>query len=141
MIVPTHHHHDHAMGLPDYVKAGAKAVVPEMAKHYYKAINNIEFETFTQDKPYVVENDAIRAVFIHMKRTHHAKDQVYAIIMPACVKDNSSVLAFDADHLSRDDKLDDHNDQTELLEMLDNFKSDRVARNMQYTDFCTRTEW
>jgi hypothetical protein len=35
------------MGLPDYVRAGAKAVVPEMAKDYYKAIGDIEFETFT----------------------------------------------------------------------------------------------
>lgn len=52
--------------------------------------------------------------------------------MPACVNENSTVLAFDADHLSRDDMLDDHNDQTELWEMLDNFKIDRVARNVQY---------
>jgi hypothetical protein len=31
----SHHHGDHALGAPDYVAAGAKLIVPEMARQYW----------------------------------------------------------------------------------------------------------
>ena len=70
-----------------------------------------------------------------MQKSVHSKDQVYTVIMPACIADNSTVLVFDADHLSRDDMLDDHNDQAEFVEMIEDFYANRVPRGIECVAF------
>lgn len=43
---PTHHHRDHSGGVPDYVAAGAKLIVPEMSREYWANIPDAEIITF-----------------------------------------------------------------------------------------------
>ena len=74
----------------------------------------------------------MKAVFINMQKSVHAKDQVYAVIMPACVTNNSTMLVFDTDHLSRHDMLDDHNDQAKFWEIIEDFRLNRISRNIEY---------
>lgn len=47
-VVPSHHHRDHAGGVPDYVAAGAVLVIPEVAKVFYSEVNggNVNFATY-----------------------------------------------------------------------------------------------
>jgi hypothetical protein len=46
-LLVTHHHHDHNLGAVDYVKQGAKLVVPKRFKYYWTEIPNAEFVTAT----------------------------------------------------------------------------------------------
>ncbi|KAH7137063.1 beta-lactamase-like protein [Dactylonectria estremocensis] len=130
-ILPTHHHHDHAMGLPDYVKAGAKAVVPDIATNYYSKIEGIEFETYTRNKPHVMEGNGFRVVLIHMKQGIHAEDHIYALVMPTNVVENSTVIVFDADHVTRGDEILDNNDHTEMWELISSLWDYKVSENAQ----------
>lgn len=43
---PTHHHHDHALGVRSFVENGAEVVVPKMAQSYYADIPGAEFATY-----------------------------------------------------------------------------------------------
>jgi len=43
---PTHHHRDHSGGVPDYVAAGAKLIVPEISRGYWANIPDVEIITF-----------------------------------------------------------------------------------------------
>lgn len=43
---PTHHHHDHALGVPSFVENGAEVVVPKMAQSYYANIPGAKFATY-----------------------------------------------------------------------------------------------
>ncbi|KAH8633344.1 hypothetical protein IG631_11978 [Alternaria alternata] len=43
---PTHHHHDHALGVRRFVENGAEVVVPKMAQSYYADIPGAEFATY-----------------------------------------------------------------------------------------------
>ncbi|KAF5264657.1 hypothetical protein FOXYS1_4556 [Fusarium oxysporum] len=131
MVIPTNHHHDHAMGLPDYVKVGAKVVVPDMAKEYYHGIPNMEAGTFTRENPFILEHDDFRAAIIHMHDNHHAKDHVYAVVMPSCVSTNSIVVVFEADFVISNKALDTNNDHTELWQLIQNMQSHRVSKHAE----------
>ncbi|PNH32758.1 hypothetical protein VD0002_g522 [Verticillium dahliae] len=43
---PSHHHHDHIWGIKDYVKAGAKVLIVDIASDYYSAIPRDKFVTY-----------------------------------------------------------------------------------------------
>jgi glyoxylase-like metal-dependent hydrolase (beta-lactamase superfamily II) len=45
-VPPTHHHHDHALGVRSYVENGAEIIVPRMAQSYYAEIPGAEFATY-----------------------------------------------------------------------------------------------
>ncbi|KAF3349461.1 hypothetical protein VdG2_02307 [Verticillium dahliae VDG2] len=45
-VVPSHHHHDHIWGIKDYVKAGAKVLIVDIASDYYSAIPRDKFVTY-----------------------------------------------------------------------------------------------
>ncbi|KAG4291901.1 hypothetical protein FPRO06_13154 [Fusarium proliferatum] len=45
-VAPSHHHRDHSGGVADYVRAGTKLIIPEMAVDYWSSIPGAEFITF-----------------------------------------------------------------------------------------------
>ncbi|KAG4262883.1 hypothetical protein FPRO03_10246 [Fusarium proliferatum] len=45
-VAPSHHHRDHSRGVADYVRAGAKLIIPEMAVDYWSSIPGAQFITF-----------------------------------------------------------------------------------------------
>ncbi|KAH7384600.1 hypothetical protein BKA66DRAFT_462501 [Pyrenochaeta sp. MPI-SDFR-AT-0127] len=124
-VWPSHHHGDHAMGLPDYVNAGAKVIVFEDAKDYYTGIREESFITFTTDNPFVLRDGNMRANFIHMNQSFHSFDQSYVVITPTCIVDDSPVAVFDADHLTP--RLWDVIEQAAPMELVVRLAYDRVA--------------
>ncbi|CAM1504906.1 Fc.00g024970.m01.CDS01 [Cosmosporella sp. VM-42] len=73
-LFPTHHHRDHSGGAAEYVAAGAKLIVPEMAVKYWSSIPDATFVTFNNTHPYS-----------------------YTFITSKCPSDDSPVAVFKAD--------------------------------------------
>lgn len=99
-VVPSHHHRDHVGGIGDYLAAGAKLVVPEIAKDYYKKVNNGKFDvvTYSQDKPFLKKDKNVQFMSFWKDENPHAKDWVYSVAGPACSSFNKSEVAiFNAD--------------------------------------------
>lgn len=46
VLQPTHHHHDHAFGVVDYVASGAKLIVPDHAASYYTTVPQDQIVTY-----------------------------------------------------------------------------------------------
>ncbi|KAH7159271.1 hypothetical protein DER46DRAFT_508618 [Fusarium sp. MPI-SDFR-AT-0072] len=129
-VWPSHHHHDHALGLKDYVAAGAKAVVLDQAQDYYSNIPGIQFVTYSADKPITFNDSHTQATIVHLQGSAHAFDQAYAAIMPVCPTANSTVAIFEADywnpHFANSDYFVDH---VEAAELLNKLSEDRAARS------------
>ncbi|KAM6509851.1 hypothetical protein FALCPG4_017491 [Fusarium falciforme] len=96
-VAPTHHHGDHAGGTADYVAAGAKLIVPEMAVDYWSSIPGATFVTFNQTHPYVHRDNKIQAWFNWEQQAVHAADWSYVTITERCPTANSTMVAFEAD--------------------------------------------
>ncbi|KAM5344034.1 hypothetical protein ACJ41O_012571 [Fusarium nematophilum] len=94
---PTHHHRDHSGGTADYVAAGAKLIVPEVAIDYWSSIPGATFVTFNQTHPYVHRDTKIQAWFNWEKQATHAADWSYVTVTERCPTANSSIVAFEAD--------------------------------------------
>ncbi|KAM0374524.1 hypothetical protein ACHAPY_008770 [Fusarium culmorum] len=45
-VAPSHHHRDHSGGVPDFVKAGVKLIITEIAVKYWSSVPGAEFVTF-----------------------------------------------------------------------------------------------
>ncbi|PTB63672.1 hypothetical protein BBK36DRAFT_1171147 [Trichoderma citrinoviride] len=103
-IVPSHHHRDHAGGVPDYVKAGATLVVPEVAKRFYASVNNgnVRFATYSESKPFVLKDENIQFRSLWRDESPHARDWSYGIATLACPTGDEGVVAFVADVWSPD---------------------------------------
>lgn len=103
-IVPSHHHRDHAGGVPDYVKAGAVLVVPEVAKRFYSHVNggNVSFATYNEKHPFVLKDANIQFRSLWGDENPHARDWSYGIATSACPAANEGVVAFVADVWSPD---------------------------------------
>ncbi|KAL7815795.1 hypothetical protein V8C26DRAFT_435300 [Trichoderma gracile] len=103
-IVPSHHHRDHAGGVPDYVKAGATLVVPDVAKRFYSSINDghVKFATYNERTPFVLKDENIQFRSLWRDENPHARDWSYGIATSACPKDDDGVVAFVADVWSPD---------------------------------------
>ncbi|KAF5554615.1 metallo-beta-lactamase superfamily [Fusarium mexicanum] len=127
---PSHHHHDHALGLKDYIAAGAKAVVLDQAQEYYSNIPGIQFVTYSADKPITFKDSRKQVTIVHLAGSAHAFDQAYATITPICPTANSTMAVFEADywnpHFADADLFVDH---TEAAEFLNNLGEDRVAKD------------
>ncbi|KAH8892699.1 hypothetical protein GQ53DRAFT_860750 [Thozetella sp. PMI_491] len=94
---PSHHHRDHSGGAQEYVAAGAKLIVPDMAVKYWSSIPNATFETFNDTHPFVYADDDIQAWFMWQPEATHAADWSYAVIASKCPHPNSSIAVFEAD--------------------------------------------
>ncbi|KAH7184894.1 beta-lactamase-like protein [Fusarium flagelliforme] len=96
-IAPSHHHRDHSGGVPDFVKAGATLIIPEVAVDYWSSIPNAKFITFNQTHPYVHRDGNISAWFNWENQAAHAADWTYVVITQRCATPDSPVVAFEAD--------------------------------------------
>ncbi|KAH6642823.1 hypothetical protein C7974DRAFT_303852 [Boeremia exigua] len=131
-VWPTHHHHDHAFGVSDFVANGAKLIVPEQALHYYSGLNLTRNQVLTYKfgEPLVLSDSQTQLALVDMQATIHAHDHGYAYISSACPTLNSSTAVFDADHgnLNFIEEFD-HNAIEELLAAL---ATDGVAANAKF---------
>lgn len=99
-VVPSHHHRDHTGGIGDYLAAGAKLVIPEVARDYYKKVNNGKFDvvTYSQEKPFLKKDKNVQFMSFWRDENPHARDWVYSVAGPACSNFNKSeVVVFNAD--------------------------------------------
>jgi len=100
-VFPSHHHRDHTGGLGDLLAAGAKLVVPEIAKDYYSKVNdgNFEIETYSVDKPFLKKDGNVQFMSVWPDERTHASDWVFAIAGPVCGAgyNRSEVVIFNAD--------------------------------------------
>ncbi|RSL52537.1 hypothetical protein CEP54_010869 [Fusarium duplospermum] len=124
-VWPTHHHHDHAYGIVDYVAAGAKVIALKDAVGYYSTIPKDRFITYSTDRPLTVGDDQIQVSFVHMKESVHATDQSYAHIVPRCPSANSTALIFDADDVNPAEIA--ASEQGTLMAALNQFAADKAA--------------
>ncbi|KAH7402739.1 hypothetical protein BKA66DRAFT_564639 [Pyrenochaeta sp. MPI-SDFR-AT-0127] len=131
-VWPTHHHHDHAFGVVDFVASGAKLIVPEQAVHYYAGlkISNDDIITYKHGKPFILSDSRTRLALVDMKATVHAQDHGYAYIGRACPTSNSSTAVFDADHGNLN--FLETFDHAAVQELLDALASDGVAANARF---------
>ncbi|RFN52385.1 metallo-beta-lactamase superfamily protein [Fusarium flagelliforme] len=120
-VWPSHHHHDHAFGVRDYVAAGAKVIALDFAVDYYSTISDKSFATYPK----------MRVTFAHMKHSIHAEDYSYALAYPTRSSKNSTVVIFDADHSNPTTGLSP-NDQTLLFGALGDYARHRVPLNSIY---------
>jgi len=98
-VVPSHHHHDHAYGVGDYVRMGAKLVVPEVARDFYGKVNNgnVEIVTYNQTHPFVVRDENVQFRSVWKDEAPHARDWSYGIATAACPGKGDDVVVFNAD--------------------------------------------
>ncbi|PSN63136.1 hypothetical protein BS50DRAFT_648585 [Corynespora cassiicola Philippines] len=126
-VWPSHHHHDHTMGLRDYVAAGATVIVFEGAKDYYTSFSDAQYVTYSSEKPLTLNGTDKQISFVHIADGIHAADQSYALMMPSCPTANSTVAIFEADSWSPGQG--DQFDQAMALELVHKLAEDKVARN------------
>lgn len=67
----------------------------------------------------------MHATFIHMDGSFHAFDHSYVVITPSCLKNDSTMAIFDADHVTP--TLFDEIEQAAPMELLGRAAHDRVA--------------
>ena len=98
-VIPSHHHRDHDGGVPDFVAAGAKLVVPEIAKEYYHKVNggDVQFMTYTEEQPFVLSDGNVQFRSFWRGENLHAADWSYGIATAACPTDETEVVAYVAD--------------------------------------------
>ncbi|KAH6949740.1 hypothetical protein BKA56DRAFT_506653, partial [Ilyonectria sp. MPI-CAGE-AT-0026] len=129
VIRPTHHHHDHAFGVVDFVAAGAKVIAPEHAANYYSNLNLTadQMVTYKRGGSLVLKDSQTQLALVDMQATLHSEDHGYAILLPACPTANSPTAIFEADHGNL--ALIDAFDHGLLQELFDNLVHDKVALN------------
>ncbi|CAI6031735.1 unnamed protein product [Clonostachys chloroleuca] len=118
---PTHHHRDHSGGASQYVKLGAKLIVPEVAAKYWASIPNAELILFNETHPYVYSDDEYQVWFLWEKEATHAIDFSYAFISDKCPTDESDVAVIEADvwHPGMPDAQNDRQLMREWLNQVD----------------------
>ncbi|KAH8816530.1 metallo-beta-lactamase superfamily protein [Xylogone sp. PMI_703] len=104
---PSHHHHDHNYGASEYVKLGAKLIVPEVSASYWKQIPGAKLVTFNDKKPYIHRDSSMQARFLWSPEAAHAVDWTYSIVSKACPSANNSIVAYVADAWSTSLPIDD----------------------------------
>ena len=98
-VVPSHHHHDHAGGVDDYVAAGATLVVPETAKAYYAHVNggHVNFTTYTQYDPFMLSDGKTQFRSFWRPEAPHAADWTFALATAACPTNSTGSIIYIAD--------------------------------------------
>ncbi|KAH6952529.1 hypothetical protein BKA56DRAFT_504985 [Ilyonectria sp. MPI-CAGE-AT-0026] len=126
-VWPSHHHHDHALGVRDYVAAGAKVITLDFAHDYYSIVPRDMFVTYSTKRPFILRDNTMQVAFVHMKRSVHAADYAYAYASLACPTANSTTVIFDADDASPAGRtLTDH---SVLFSALSELAHDGVSKN------------
>ncbi|PNP43493.1 hypothetical protein TGAMA5MH_04465 [Trichoderma gamsii] len=92
-VVPSHHHGDHAGGVPDYVAAGAMLIIPEIAKVFYPEVNggNVNFATYNETDPFILKDDIVQFRPAWREENPHARDWPYGITTSACPSDSEGL--------------------------------------------------
>ncbi|KAM5344363.1 hypothetical protein ACJ41O_012900 [Fusarium nematophilum] len=127
-VWPTHHHRDHSGGANEYVAAGAKLIVPEMAVEYWSSIPGASFVTFNETHPYVHRDSKIQAWFLWEEQATHAVDWSYAVITEKCPTANSSIVALEADAWEAGVPAE-QSDQALMRQWLDQVLADGLTRD------------
>ncbi|KAF5244602.1 hypothetical protein FAUST_2118 [Fusarium austroamericanum] len=127
-VAPSHHHRDHSGGVPDFVKAGVKLIIPEIAVKYWSSVPGAEFVTFDETHPYMHNDDKIAAWFNWEDQPSHASDWTYVVVTERCASADSPVVAFEAD--SWEAGLDaELSSQSQMRQWLDQIVSDGLPRH------------
>ncbi|KAH7204798.1 hypothetical protein DER44DRAFT_811991 [Fusarium oxysporum] len=118
---PTHHHRDHSGGAAEYVKIGAKLIVPEIAASYWSSIPGAELITFNETHPYIHSDINHQAWFIWEEQATHSIDWSYAFITDKCPTNKSGIAVIEADawHPGMPDANNDRWEMREWLGQLD----------------------
>ncbi|CVL03817.1 uncharacterized protein FMAN_14980 [Fusarium mangiferae] len=127
-VAPSHHHRDHSGGVADYVRAGAKLIIPEMAVDYWSSIPGAEFITFNQTHPYIHRDNKVQAWFNWAYQAPHAADWTYVMVTERCPNKNSSIFVFEADTWEAGLSVDLGNQQ-QMRQWLDQLLDDGLPRS------------
>ncbi|KAF5601782.1 hypothetical protein FPANT_1646 [Fusarium pseudoanthophilum] len=127
-VAPSHHHRDHSGGIADYVRAGAKLIIPEMALDYWSSIPGAEFITFNQTHPYVHRDNKVQAWFNWADQAPHAADWTYVMVTERCPDKNSSIFVYEADTWEAGLSVDLGNQQ-QMRQWLDQLLEDGLPRS------------
>ncbi|KAJ0332927.1 hypothetical protein COL5a_001655 [Colletotrichum fioriniae] len=128
-VWPTHHHHDHAFGVVDYVAQGAKLIVPEHAAGYYTTVPREQVVSYPRGGSYVLKDSKMQLALVDMEATIHAEDHGYALIISSCPTEKSSSAVFDADHGNL--AFIETFDHAAVQELLNCLTRDKVPGNAQ----------
>ncbi|EXL71047.1 hypothetical protein FOPG_13165 [Fusarium oxysporum f. sp. conglutinans race 2 54008] len=127
-VAPTHHHRDHSGGVADYVRAGAKLIIPEMAVDYWSSVPGAQFITFNQTHPYVHRDNKIQAWFNWADQAPHAADWTYVMVTEQCPNKDSPIFVFEADTWEAGLSVDLGNQQ-QMRQWLDQTLDDGLPRS------------
>ncbi|KAF4499500.1 hypothetical protein FAGAP_4290 [Fusarium agapanthi] len=127
-VAPSHHHRDHSGGVVDYVRAGAKLIIPEMAVDYWSSIPDAQFITFNQTHPYVHRDNKVQAWFNWADQAPHAADWTYVMVTERCPDKNSSIFVYEADTWEAGLSVDLGNQQ-QMRQWLDQLLEDGLPRS------------
>ncbi|VTT68412.1 unnamed protein product [Fusarium fujikuroi] len=127
-VAPSHHHRDHSGGVADYVRAGAKLIIPEMAVDYWSSIPGAQFITFNQTHPYVHRDNKVQAWFNWADQAPHASDWTYVMVTERCPNTSSSIFVFEANTCEAGLSVDLGNQQ-QMRQWLDQLLDDGLPRS------------
>ncbi|KAF5684796.1 hypothetical protein FCIRC_3751 [Fusarium circinatum] len=125
---PTHHHRDHSGGAVEYVKIGAKLIIPEIAASYWSSIPGAELITFNETHPYIHSDSKHQAWFIWEEQATNSIDWSYAFITDKCPTNESGIAVIEADawHPGMPDA---NNDKWEMREWLGQLDKDGLPQS------------
>ncbi|KAG7414067.1 hypothetical protein Forpe1208_v008297 [Fusarium oxysporum f. sp. rapae] len=118
---PTHHHRVHNGGVAEYVKIGAKLIIPEIASSYWSSIPGVELITLTKRHPYIHSDSKHQAWFIWEEQATHSIDWSYAFFTDKGPTNKSGIAVIEADawHPGMPDAKNDRWEMREWLGQLD----------------------
>ncbi|KAF8541490.1 hypothetical protein BDD12DRAFT_498856 [Trichophaea hybrida] len=88
----THHHGDHALGATDFVEAGAKLIIPEVARSFWKrTLPEAELVMISDEKPFRHLDGSVQLTIHWSPNAVHAQDWTYAHITSSFTHNNSSL--------------------------------------------------
>jgi hypothetical protein len=96
VLVPSHHHRDHAGGVDDYVAAGAMLVVPEVARELYNLTGRVtSMATYTDDEPFEFKDGSIEFRSFWREENPHARDWSFSVATRANPSTDDDVVSHD----------------------------------------------
>ncbi|CZR45278.1 uncharacterized protein FPRO_15547 [Fusarium proliferatum ET1] len=118
----------HSGGVADYVRAGAKLIIPEMAVDYWSSVPGAQFITFNQTHPYVHRDDKVQAWFNWADQAPHAADWTYVMVTKRCPNKDSNIFVYEADTWEAGLSADLGNQQ-QMRQWLDQLLDDGLPRS------------
>ncbi|KAF2226180.1 hypothetical protein BDZ85DRAFT_279828 [Elsinoe ampelina] len=123
-IWPSQHHHDHSLGVRDYVRVGASIIALDDTQEYHSGIPGIP----TTAKKRCTNDQPGRQDASHL---FHSADESYAFITPTNPGINSTVAVLDADHVTP--SLDTTLESAAPMELVDQMAKDGVTSTATLT--------